>query len=111
YKIKEFDLLKWDQHKIIKSSVSKCQSDNSNGDNACTSNPQEPFSKRFPKSTSFLDRNDHIAAILGYGDLQWGNILITRVYFIEGLGNNLFSVGQFCDSDLEFAFRRNICYV
>nr|GFA60564.1 integrase, catalytic region, zinc finger, CCHC-type, peptidase aspartic, catalytic [Tanacetum cinerariifolium] len=36
-----------------------------------------------------------------------GNILITRVYFIEGLGHNLFSVGQFCDSDLEVAFRRN----
>nr|GFB89941.1 integrase, catalytic region, zinc finger, CCHC-type, peptidase aspartic, catalytic [Tanacetum cinerariifolium] len=44
--------------------------------------------------------NDHVAAILGFGDLQWGNILITRVYFVEGLGHNLFSVGQFCDSDL-----------
>nr|GFB95706.1 integrase, catalytic region, zinc finger, CCHC-type, peptidase aspartic, catalytic [Tanacetum cinerariifolium] len=51
--------------------------------------------------------NDHVAAIMGFGDLQWGNILITRVYFIEGLGHNLFSVGQFCDSDLEVAFRRN----
>nr|GFA83097.1 retrovirus-related Pol polyprotein from transposon TNT 1-94 [Tanacetum cinerariifolium] len=40
-----------------------------------------------------------------------GNILITRVYFIEGLGHNLFSVGQFCDSDLEVAFRRNACFV
>nr|GEW64184.1 retrovirus-related Pol polyprotein from transposon TNT 1-94 [Tanacetum cinerariifolium] len=30
--------------------------------------------------------NDHVAVILGFGDLQWGNILITRVYFIEGLG-------------------------
>nr|GEX68982.1 hypothetical protein [Tanacetum cinerariifolium] len=29
--------------------------------------------------------NDHIASILGYGKLQWGNILITRVYFVEGL--------------------------
>nr|GFA11555.1 Gag-Pol polyprotein [Tanacetum cinerariifolium] len=28
--------------------------------------------------------NDHIAAILGYGDLKWGNITITRVYFVEG---------------------------
>ncbi|GKC86118.1 hypothetical protein Tco_1141835 [Tanacetum coccineum] len=46
-------------------------------------------------------RNDHVAAILGYNDLQWGNILITWVYFIEGLGHNLFSVGQFCNSDLE----------
>nr|GEV82879.1 reverse transcriptase domain-containing protein [Tanacetum cinerariifolium] len=51
------------------------------------------------------------AAILGFGDLQWGNNLITRVYFIEGLGHNLFSVGQFCDSDLEVAFRRNACFV
>nr|GFB52030.1 retrovirus-related Pol polyprotein from transposon TNT 1-94 [Tanacetum cinerariifolium] len=40
-----------------------------------------------------------------------GNILITRVYFIEGLGHNLFSVGQFYDSDLEVAFRRNACFV
>nr|GEZ98147.1 ribonuclease H-like domain-containing protein [Tanacetum cinerariifolium] len=55
--------------------------------------------------------NDHVAAILGFGDLQWGNILITRVYFIEGLGHNLFSVGQFCDSDLEVTFRRNACFV
>ncbi|GJS45175.1 retrovirus-related pol polyprotein from transposon TNT 1-94 [Tanacetum coccineum] len=55
--------------------------------------------------------NDHVAAILGFGDLQWGNILITRVYFAESLGHNLFSVGQFCDSDLEVAFRRNTCFV
>nr|GFA05812.1 retrovirus-related Pol polyprotein from transposon TNT 1-94 [Tanacetum cinerariifolium] len=55
--------------------------------------------------------NDHVAAILGFGDLQWGNILITRVYFVEGLSYNLFSVGQFCDSDLEVAFRRNACFV
>ncbi|GJR61200.1 retrovirus-related pol polyprotein from transposon TNT 1-94 [Tanacetum coccineum] len=55
--------------------------------------------------------NDHVAAIMGFGDLQWGNILITRVYFVEGLGHNLFSVGQFCDSDLEVAFRRNTCFV
>nr|GEY91739.1 retrovirus-related Pol polyprotein from transposon TNT 1-94 [Tanacetum cinerariifolium] len=38
--------------------------------------------------------NDHVAAILGFGDLQWGNILITKVYFVEGLSHNLFSVGQ-----------------
>nr|GFA86294.1 putative ribonuclease H-like domain-containing protein [Tanacetum cinerariifolium] len=55
--------------------------------------------------------NDHVASILGFGDLQWGNILITRVYFVEGLGHNLFYVGQFCDSDLEVAFRRNACFV
>nr|GEU94888.1 hypothetical protein [Tanacetum cinerariifolium] len=55
--------------------------------------------------------NDHIAAILGYGDLKWGNITITRVYFVEGLGHNLFSIGQFCDADLEVAFKRNTCFI
>nr|GEY57083.1 retrovirus-related Pol polyprotein from transposon TNT 1-94 [Tanacetum cinerariifolium] len=55
--------------------------------------------------------NDHVAAILGFGDLRWGNIMITRVYFVKGLGHNLFSVGQFCDSNLEVAFRRDACFV
>nr|GEZ07429.1 hypothetical protein [Tanacetum cinerariifolium] len=55
--------------------------------------------------------NDHIAAILSYGDVKWGNITITRVYFVEVLGHNLFSVGQFCDADLEVAFRRNTCFI
>nr|GEV81553.1 hypothetical protein [Tanacetum cinerariifolium] len=55
--------------------------------------------------------NDHVAAILGFSDLYWGNILITRVYFVEGLAHNFFSVGQFCDLDLEVAFRRNACFV
>ncbi|GJZ47529.1 hypothetical protein Tco_0601361 [Tanacetum coccineum] len=40
--------------KIITTSEFECQSDCSNGDNACTSNPQEPTIKRFPNYTSFL---------------------------------------------------------
>nr|GEU48278.1 retrovirus-related Pol polyprotein from transposon TNT 1-94 [Tanacetum cinerariifolium] len=95
--------------KIIASSESESQSDCSNGDNACTSNTLEPKIKRFPNSTSLLGRLSKF--IYGFDDLQWGNILITRVYFVEGLGHNLFSVGQFCDSDLEVAFRRNTCFV
>nr|GEU35083.1 hypothetical protein [Tanacetum cinerariifolium] len=87
-----FDL----KSKIIKSSESESQYDCSNGDNACISNTMEPKIKRFPNSTSLLGRNDHVAAILGFGDLQWGNILITRVYFVEGLGHNLFSVRLLC---------------
>ncbi|GKC48370.1 hypothetical protein Tco_1066092, partial [Tanacetum coccineum] len=79
-------------------------SSESNGDKAC-----------YPNMFMFLGTvrfgNDHVATILGFGDLQWGNILIIRVYFIEGLGHNLFSVGQFCDSDLEVAFRRNTCFI
>ncbi|GJV65686.1 retrovirus-related pol polyprotein from transposon TNT 1-94 [Tanacetum coccineum] len=39
-----------------------------------------------------------------------GNITIKRVYY-EGLNHNLFSVGQFCDADLEVAFRKSTCFV
>ncbi|GJR67969.1 retrovirus-related pol polyprotein from transposon TNT 1-94 [Tanacetum coccineum] len=45
--------------------------------------------------------NDQFAPILGYRDLVQGNITIKRVYYVEGLSHNLFSVGQFCDADLE----------
>ncbi|GJT48020.1 hypothetical protein Tco_0974177 [Tanacetum coccineum] len=48
--------------------------------------------------------NDQFALILGYGDLVQGNITINRVYYVKGLNHNLFSVGQFCDADLEVAF-------
>nr|GEX22091.1 retrovirus-related Pol polyprotein from transposon TNT 1-94 [Tanacetum cinerariifolium] len=70
----------------------------------------------FGKSSKFVygtDHfgNDHIATILGYGDLQWGNILIIMVYFVEVLRHNLFLVGQFCDSNLEVTFRRNHRFV
>nr|GEV71379.1 integrase, catalytic region, zinc finger, CCHC-type, peptidase aspartic, catalytic [Tanacetum cinerariifolium] len=67
---------------------------------ACTPKPRLPrFSRCFKHMTEnikllikfvwkFLGTvcfgNDHIAAILGYGDLKWGNITITRVYFVEG---------------------------
>ncbi|GJZ20289.1 uncharacterized mitochondrial protein-like protein, partial [Tanacetum coccineum] len=55
--------------------------------------------------------NDNIKRIMGYGDYQLGNITISRVYYVEGLGHNLFSVGQFCDVDLEVAFWKNACFI
>ncbi|GJT74624.1 retrovirus-related pol polyprotein from transposon TNT 1-94 [Tanacetum coccineum] len=55
--------------------------------------------------------NDHFGAIMGYGDYVIGDSVISRVYYVEGLGHNLFSVGQFCDSDLEVAFRKHSCFV
>ncbi|GJZ84755.1 retrovirus-related pol polyprotein from transposon TNT 1-94 [Tanacetum coccineum] len=39
--------------------------------------------------------NDHVAKILGYGDYQIGNITISMVYYVEGLGHNVFFVGKF----------------
>ncbi|GJS56395.1 retrovirus-related pol polyprotein from transposon TNT 1-94 [Tanacetum coccineum] len=56
-------------------------------------------------------KNGHVAKILGYGDYQIGNVTISRVYYVEGLGHNLFSVGQFCYSNLDVAFRQHICFI
>ncbi|GJR06696.1 hypothetical protein Tco_0529680 [Tanacetum coccineum] len=55
--------------------------------------------------------NDQFAPILDYGDLKQGNVTIKRVYYIEGLNHNLFSVGQLCDANLEVAFRKSTCFV
>nr|GEU61404.1 retrotransposon protein, putative, unclassified [Tanacetum cinerariifolium] len=54
---------------------------------------------------------DKFALILGYGNLVQGNITIRRVYYVKGLNHNLFSVGQFCDANLEVAFWKLTCFV
>ena len=48
---------------------------------------------------------------MGFGDYVIGDSVISRVYYVEGLAHNLFSVGKFCDSDLEVAFRKHTCFV
>ncbi|GJY75401.1 retrovirus-related pol polyprotein from transposon TNT 1-94 [Tanacetum coccineum] len=63
------------------------------------------FVKKFIGTVRF--GNDHFGAIMGYGDYVIGDSVISRVYYVEGLGHNLFSVRQFCDSDLEVAFRKH----
>nr|GEY00974.1 integrase, catalytic region, zinc finger, CCHC-type, peptidase aspartic, catalytic [Tanacetum cinerariifolium] len=60
------------------------------------------FVEKFMGTVKF--RNDRFALILVYGGLVQGNITIKMVYYVEGLIHNLFSVGQFCDADLEIAF-------
>ncbi|GKA27413.1 retrovirus-related pol polyprotein from transposon TNT 1-94 [Tanacetum coccineum] len=67
-----------------------------------------------PSSSSLVNdrfRNDHIARIIGYSDYQLRNVTIPRVYYVEGLGHNWFSVGQFYDSDLEVDFWKNTCFI
>nr|GEZ44699.1 integrase, catalytic region, zinc finger, CCHC-type, peptidase aspartic, catalytic [Tanacetum cinerariifolium] len=69
--------------------------------------------------TNFVDKflgtvkfgNDHVAKIVGYGGYQIGNVTISRVYIVDELGHNLFSVGKFCDLDLEVAFRQHTCFI
>ncbi|GJY50283.1 hypothetical protein Tco_0441130 [Tanacetum coccineum] len=67
------------------------------------------FVKRFIGTVRF--GNNHFGAIMGYGDYVIGYSVISRVYYVEGLGHNLFLVGQFCDSDLEVAFKKYTCFV
>nr|GFB95166.1 integrase, catalytic region, zinc finger, CCHC-type, peptidase aspartic, catalytic [Tanacetum cinerariifolium] len=67
------------------------------------------FVEKFLGTVKF--RNDQIAPILGYGDLVQGTVTIKKVYYVEGLNHNLFSVGQFCDVDLEVAFRKSTCFI
>ncbi|GKE86892.1 hypothetical protein Tco_1560634, partial [Tanacetum coccineum] len=55
--------------------------------------------------------NDQVEKILGYGDYQIGNVTISMVYYVEGPGHNLFSIGQFCDLKLEVAFRQYTCFI
>ncbi|GKB27512.1 retrovirus-related pol polyprotein from transposon TNT 1-94 [Tanacetum coccineum] len=87
------------------------------------------FVEKFMRTVKF--RNDQIAPILGYGDLVQGTITIKQSICIytswlsplvgckdlfslgltKGLNHNLFTVGQFCDADLEVAFRKSTCYI
>nr|GEV78191.1 retrovirus-related Pol polyprotein from transposon TNT 1-94 [Tanacetum cinerariifolium]GEV78205.1 retrovirus-related Pol polyprotein from transposon TNT 1-94 [Tanacetum cinerariifolium] len=55
--------------------------------------------------------NDQIAPIIGYEDLVQGDVAIKRVYYVEGLNHNLFSVDQFCYADLEVAFQKSAYYI
>ncbi|GJV32001.1 retrovirus-related pol polyprotein from transposon TNT 1-94 [Tanacetum coccineum] len=48
---------------------------------------------------------------LEYGDYQIGNVTISRVYYMEGLGHKLFFVVQLCDLNLEVAFRQHACFI
>nr|GEY67160.1 integrase, catalytic region, zinc finger, CCHC-type, peptidase aspartic, catalytic [Tanacetum cinerariifolium] len=67
------------------------------------------FVEKFLRTVKF--GNDQIAPILGYGDLVQGAVTIKRVYYVEGVNHNLFSVSQFCDADLEVAFRKSTCFI
>ncbi|GKF99630.1 hypothetical protein Tco_0301321, partial [Tanacetum coccineum] len=67
------------------------------------------FEKKFIGTVRF--GNDHFGAIMGYGDYVISDSIISRVYYVEGLGYNLFSVGHFFNSDLEVAFRNHTCFI
>nr|GFA09801.1 integrase, catalytic region, zinc finger, CCHC-type, peptidase aspartic, catalytic [Tanacetum cinerariifolium] len=67
------------------------------------------FVKKFLETVRF--GNNDFVVIVGYGDVVIGSMTIKKFYYVEGLGHNLFSVGQFCDKGLEVAFRKSTCFV
>nr|GEX93909.1 hypothetical protein [Tanacetum cinerariifolium] len=72
---------------------------------------QNPLNNSLDHACTVKFRNDHLAKIMGYGDYQIGNVMIARVYYVEGLGHNLISVGKFCDSNLEVTFCQHTCFI
>nr|GEU36898.1 reverse transcriptase domain-containing protein [Tanacetum cinerariifolium] len=71
--------------------------------------PLTNFVEKF-LGTARIGNNDFMM-IASYGDVVIGSMMIKKVYYVEGLGNNLFSVGQFYDKGLEVAFRKSTCFV
>ncbi|GJW01696.1 retrovirus-related pol polyprotein from transposon TNT 1-94 [Tanacetum coccineum] len=64
---------------------------------------------RMEHSTSWGSDTSIAPSSFSLIDCRYGTI--SRVYYVEGLGHNLFSVGQFCDSDLKVAFRKHTCFI
>nr|GEU61193.1 hypothetical protein [Tanacetum cinerariifolium] len=67
------------------------------------------FVEKFTGTVCF--GNNDFVVIVGYRDVVIGSMTIKKVYYVEGLGHNLFSVEQFCDKGLEIAFRKSTCFV
>nr|GFC17212.1 hypothetical protein [Tanacetum cinerariifolium] len=67
------------------------------------------FVKKFLGTVRF--GNNDFAVITGYGDVVIGSMTIKKVYYVEGLGHNLFSIGQFCEKGLEVTFQKSTCFV
>nr|GEX60906.1 hypothetical protein [Tanacetum cinerariifolium] len=67
------------------------------------------FMEKFLETVCF--GNNDFAVIAGYGDVVIGSMTIKKVYYVEGLGHNLFSVGKFCDKGLEVAFQKSTYFV
>ncbi|GKB22932.1 retrovirus-related pol polyprotein from transposon TNT 1-94, partial [Tanacetum coccineum] len=52
--------------------------------------------------------NDHFGAIMGYGDYVIGDSVISTIYYVEGLGHNLFSA-VICTPILNFPSENTQC--
>ncbi|GJT87555.1 hypothetical protein Tco_1069272 [Tanacetum coccineum] len=83
--------------------------------------PRSKIRKQYEESTlsntplssnSFTARRDNfVYRQLWVLKAHDGKSQASKVCYVKGLNHNLFSVGQFCDADLEVAFRKSTWYV
>ncbi|KAJ9547142.1 hypothetical protein OSB04_019685 [Centaurea solstitialis] len=55
--------------------------------------------------------NNELSPVVGHGEIVCKDITINNVAHVEGLNHNLFSIGKFCDKDLEVNFNKRRCAV
>nr|GEU41358.1 retrovirus-related Pol polyprotein from transposon TNT 1-94 [Tanacetum cinerariifolium] len=79
------------------------------GNASRTANILEPMTPRRSTMSKTTLHSNSFAARRDYPIHR--AVTIKRVYYVEGLIHNLFSVDQFCDVDLEVAFRKSTCYI
>nr|GEY42593.1 hypothetical protein [Tanacetum cinerariifolium] len=115
---------------MFKLNVSQCVSLISMSKSSCDSNNVEIKLKRKRRCskhitgnrallTNFMEKflgtvrfgSNDFAVIAGYGDVVIGSMTIKKIYYVEGLGHNLFSIGQFYVKGLEVGFRKSTCFV
>ncbi|KAI3771254.1 hypothetical protein L6452_02414 [Arctium lappa] len=74
-------------------------------------NKSKSFVSELRRKRNVRFGNDQFSPILGYGDVIQDNITNKKVGYVEGLGHNLLSIGQFYDKDLEVNFKSKRCSV
>ncbi|KAJ9561421.1 hypothetical protein OSB04_006581 [Centaurea solstitialis] len=95
-------ILKWASHKwYLDSGCSKHMT----GRKELLSNYREEY------GGSVKFGNNELSPVVGHGDIVCKDITINNVAHVEGLNHNLFSIGKFCDKDLEVNFNKRRCAV
>nr|GEV72297.1 hypothetical protein [Tanacetum cinerariifolium] len=103
---------------LVDSNHFACVTKMLNDVNARTKKPNVvPISTRKPKSqVNISAATPHKKKMHEAHDRQSKAVVqfcskVYGVYYVEGLNHNLFSVGQFCDANLEVAFQKSTCFV
>nr|GEX30897.1 retrovirus-related Pol polyprotein from transposon TNT 1-94 [Tanacetum cinerariifolium] len=97
---------------IVNTSLKKLKHHLASFDVVVKKEPQPQLSLRARRAHSdYLKHTQEETATLREIVEQIVNVTISRVYFVDELGHNLFFVGQLCDSDLEVAFRQHTCFI